>query len=241
MIRDDYWLFVGITFVGLFIGRMVPFEILTVPAMCGIHICLLRRERDLPIRFEMLFDGFHYFVQSLIPWVLIILPMLLLEIFAAISLDLMMFGGLILAIPARAQGPDPEIGVGLLGVGGAVIAACVAIAFVVQTLTIFVYPLIVDKELPGIEAIKWSARAVMGNLGGVLVVMILRCLLEAIAMSVCIGPIFAMPLDLAMVAIAYRQVFAGDDPYAGFECNESPEDDDAPVRPASEGIKASPG
>ncbi len=162
-----------------------------------------------------------------------------------LSLDAMMIGGVIFLVPPPGPGqqppPDPEIGVVILCVGGAVILACIALIAVIQTLTIFVYPLIVDKELPGFEAVKLSCRAALGNRGGIFGLLLLRMLIDlAASLFCCVGPILVMPLDLAMVAIAYRQVFAADDPLAAFPADEPP-DDDAPAPAPSEGITVLPG
>jgi hypothetical protein len=247
LIRAEYWLFLGITFVGVFIGGMAPLGLLVAPAMCGIHLCFLRRESDLPVRFEMLFDGFNYFVQSLIATLIITAPTLLIAIVAYLSSYMVMFGAIIAFAPPPRPGqpapPDPEIGIVLLCVGSVLLLGSIAIVVVIQTLAIFVYPLIVDKELPGFEAVKLSCRAAKANLGGIIGLLLLRLAIDLVAsLFCCVGPILTLPLDLAMIAIAYRQVFADDGPYAVLP-PEAPPEDDAPARlPApSEGIKELPG
>jgi uncharacterized membrane protein len=253
LIRDEYWLFLGMAFV-VFIASESTMGMLLGPAICGIHLCLLRRERDLPVRFEMLFDGFNYFVQSLIATLIIMVPTVLLFILAYFATYMMMFGGLFIMVaempPPQGPGappppnlPDPEIGIILLCAGSVIMLACIVIVAIIQTLTIFVYPLIVDKELTGFEAVKLSCRAALGNRGGIFGLLLLRLLIDLVAsLFCCVGPILVMPLDLAMVAIAYRQVFAADDPLAAFPA-DTPPDDDAPApNPApSEGITAVPG
>jgi hypothetical protein len=221
--------------------------LLLAPAMCGIHLCFLRRESDLPVRFEMLFDGFNYFVQSLIATLIITAPTVVLFLVGYVSFYMIAIGGVIVMVPPPGPGqpppPDPEIGIVLLSVGSFLMLACIVIVAIIQTLTIFVYPLIVDKELTGVEAVKLSCKAAMGNLGGILGLLLLRILIDLLAsLLCCVGPILVMPLDLAMVAIAYRQVFAADDPLAAFPA-DTPPDDDAPApNPApSEGITAVPG
>jgi uncharacterized membrane protein len=246
LISGEYLLFIGMGLI-VFIASEATMGLLLGPAMCGFHLCLLRRERDLPIRFEMFFDGFNYFVQSLIATLIILAPTILLLIVAYLSSYMMMFGGMILVLPPRpgqARPPDPEIGIVLLCIGGAIILACIAIVTVIQTLTIFVYPLIVDKEVPGFQAVKLSCQAALGNLGGLLGLFVLRLVIDLAAYVFCCvgGPILVMPLDLAIVAIAYRQVFPPDEPFVAFEPETQPEDD-APARISapSEGITAIPG
>jgi uncharacterized membrane protein len=203
LIRDEYWLFLGIVFVGVFIGQMAPMGLLVGPALCGIHLCFLRRESDLPVRFEMLFDGFNYFVQALIATLIIITPTVLVVIVAYGSMYMIMIGAVIAFAPPPGQGqappPNPEIGIVMLLVGSVLMLASIAIAVAIRTLTIFCYPLIVDKELPGFEAVKLSCKAAMGNLGGIIGLLLLQVLIDLVAnLFCCIGPILMMPLDLAI-------------------------------------------
>lgn len=39
LVGEQYWLFVGITFVGMLVGNAVPMAILLGPMMCGIYLC----------------------------------------------------------------------------------------------------------------------------------------------------------------------------------------------------------
>src|SRR5208282_6041235 len=66
LIKDDYGLFFGVSLVGTILGSLAPMALLLGPAMCGIYLCLLRKSAGQPVSFGMLFDGFNYFVQSLI-------------------------------------------------------------------------------------------------------------------------------------------------------------------------------
>ncbi len=75
-------------------------------------------------------------------------------------------------------------------------------------LFMFMYPLIVDRKLSGFEAIKLSMRAALANFGGVLGLMLLSFLLGMVGALACyVGLIFLYPLNFAMIAVAYRQVF----------------------------------
>src|SRR5437016_9163600 len=93
LIKDQYWLFLGVVFVGFFIASAVPL-VLIGPMMVGIYLCLLRRMRGEPVEFGTLFKGFDYFAQGLIaaliqaiPMVIVIVPMYVL-MFVAMMLSM---------------------------------------------------------------------------------------------------------------------------------------------------------
>ena len=47
LVKPHYWLFVGMCFVGFFIGSAVPLGILMGPMLCGIYLTIFaRRRRD---------------------------------------------------------------------------------------------------------------------------------------------------------------------------------------------------
>src|ERR1700686_3169618 len=76
LIKDQYWLFLGIVFVGIFIGSAVPI-VLIGPMMVGIYLCFFRRMRGEQVEFGDLFKGFEFFVQGLIAAVIQMIPMLI--------------------------------------------------------------------------------------------------------------------------------------------------------------------
>src|SRR5256886_17497275 len=65
LIKDQYWLFLGISLVGILIGGAVPIVLLG-PMMVGIFLCLLQRQRGEPVEFGTLFKGFEQFVPGLV-------------------------------------------------------------------------------------------------------------------------------------------------------------------------------
>src|SRR5215467_203500 len=65
LIKDDYWLFLGISFLAIFIGSAVPI-VLIGPMMCGLYFCLFQKMTGEPLQFDRLFKGFDYFVPGLI-------------------------------------------------------------------------------------------------------------------------------------------------------------------------------
>jgi uncharacterized membrane protein len=77
-----------------------------------------------------------------------------------------------------------------------------------HALIMFSYPLLVERNLSGMEAFKLSAKAVWQNLGGVVGLIIAEFLLGLIGYFACvIGIYFTFPIMFAGVFVAYRRVF----------------------------------
>ncbi|HEX8775710.1 MAG TPA: hypothetical protein VF735_19215 [Pyrinomonadaceae bacterium] len=209
MIKGQYWLFLGITAVGLLIGSVGPMAILLGPMMCGIYLCLLARYRGEAVSFELLFKGFDYFMQSLIASLIQVVPVMLLMI-PVYVVYFVMFMSKMQKVGRYPRGRPPDASefysIFLLMFG--MMLLVVIIATVIGAFFIFTYPLIVDRRLTAIDALRASARAVIGNLGGVMGLMALSVLLGLAGMLLCyVGAFLVMPVSFAAWAVAYRQVF----------------------------------
>jgi uncharacterized membrane protein len=209
LVKDDYWLFLGITLVAIIFGGMAPLGILMGPAFCGIHFCLFRKERGRHVSFDMLFRGFDYFAQSLIATLIMVLPMMVLVV-ASYLLFVVGILSTIAAMPRPAPGQPPDMSV--IWIFVALVAlytlAIMVISIVFNFFFFFAYPLIVDRGLSGFEAVKLSMKAAFGNFFGVFGVIVLTQLLGMLGALACyFGIIFVLPITFAMVSVAYQQVF----------------------------------
>jgi uncharacterized membrane protein len=205
LVRDQYWLFVGIVFIGLILASMVPMAILLGPMMCGIYLGIFRRLRGEPVELGTLFQGFDYFGPSLIATLLHILPMIamLLPLYVVILL------APLLMIPLQHNGEADTatllVFIAIFAVMGIVIVILIVLLNIVFT---FAYPLIVDRKLSGGEAVKLSAKAAFANFWQILCLMLLNGLLVFAGALLCyVGIFLVMPLSFAALAIAYTQVF----------------------------------
>jgi uncharacterized membrane protein len=82
------------------------------------------------------------------------------------------------------------------------------VALAVGLFFVFAYPLVVDRKLSGLDACRASARAVRGNLGGMLGLVLLNFALGLVGVLLCyIGALLVMPVGMAANAVAYRRVF----------------------------------
>ncbi|HZZ80731.1 MAG TPA: hypothetical protein VFE62_19670 [Gemmataceae bacterium] len=244
LVRDDYWILVGIVFLAQLLGSAAPLGILYGPAICGIHICLLRRERGHSIGFEHFFDGFHFFGPSVVATLIILVPEVILVLMSyviTIGGTVAFFGGRA-ANPGAAQPPDPSIGIAIALGAGVALLLLIAAAIVLEALVLFTYPLIVDKELSGWDAIKLSCRAAWANFGGIIGMLLLRLVIDVgVSMVLCVGPILWMPIHIAMAMVAYRHVFTDDMQRYGERDFDEAEEDAPRVLPApSEGITEKP-
>ena len=198
MIKDQYWIIFAITFVGIVIGGAVPF-ILIGPMMCGIYLVLLHKYEGRPVDFALLFKGFDYFVPGLILAIVITVPMI--AFIFAIYIPII---GVVIA------GPNMnESEVLMFVVGTVVVEFIVALIMVcLHTLLIFAFPLIVDKKLSAIPAVKLSAKAAWDNIGGIAGLFAVGFVVAIVGyLMLCIGIYLVLPLILASTLVAYRKVF----------------------------------
>src|SRR6266550_7941694 len=110
LIRNQYWLFVGLTVVGVLVGSVVPFGILLGPMMCGIYLTLFKTRRGQPVEFNDLFKGFDYFGDSLIATLLHLVPVLVVFVPSYI----VFYIGLFFLMPRNGE-PEPGALFGFFG------------------------------------------------------------------------------------------------------------------------------
>lgn len=205
LMGDQYWLFVGICFVGILIGSSAPFGLLLGPMMCGIFLCYLGRERGYWATFELLFRGFDYFAESLIATMIMV--GVILAVIAPLYI-LILAGFLVLVIGRVGRGPNPEAAMWIFAMMGTCYLLMLVLSLLVQVFFFFTYPLIVDRRLKAIPAIKASLRASKANFGGVLGLVLLNALIGLLAALCCCVPVlFVLPICLGSQVVAYRKVF----------------------------------
>ena len=206
LIKDQYWLFLGIVFVGIFVGSAVPI-VLIGPMMVGIYMCFFRRMRGEPVEFGTLFKGFDYFAQGLIAALIQMIPMVVIMV----PFYIIMFVLIITSMP-RGGRMDPDASTRFMltffGFEAVFVLAIVAVAIIVNLFFMFAFPLIADRGLSGLEAIKLSIKAGKANFGGILGLLLLNAVIGFLGVLACyVGVIFFMPVGLASYAVAYRRVF----------------------------------
>jgi len=209
LIKNQYWLFVGMTLVAVLIGSAVPI-ILIGPMMCGLNLAFFKTRRGEAIEFGTLFKGFDYFGQSLIATLIHTIPIIVIVVPAYILFYVFMFVSI--AAAGNSGEPNPAALFGVMAMFGLFWLVVLAIIIIISIGFLFVYPLIVDRKLSAIDAIKLSFRAALANFWRLLGMVILTSLMSAVGVLACyVGAFLVMPIGYAAIAKAYEQVFGLDE------------------------------
>jgi uncharacterized membrane protein len=204
LIRDQYWLFFGMTIVALIIGSAVPLGILLGPMMCGLFLTYFKKRRGEPIEFATLFKGFDYFGQAVLAAILHMVPIIVIIVPAYLFL----YVGMFVTLAAQGNDGNPAATIGFLVIIALLYLVVILLIIVISIGFTFAYPLIVDRGLPGLEAVKLSFRAAFANFWRLLGLSILSALLGLCGLALCIvGVYLVVPITYAAAAVAYEQVF----------------------------------
>ncbi len=197
-IKDQYWILFAITLVGMMIGSFTLY-ILLGAMVCGIFKCYFKAIDGEQAELETLFQSLHYFKPGLLVVVLMIVPTILVFtiIYAPIFYATMMGATM------------SEADLYKMLTGTLIVEFIVATIMVcLHTLLMFAFPLIVDRNLSGWQAIKTSAKAVWKNLSGVTGLWAVGFFISMLGLFVfCVGIYLTIPIIIAGNITAYRKVF----------------------------------
>lgn len=203
LIKDQFWLFFAITLVGMLIGGIIPFGIGLGAMFCGIYYTMIQKMDGKPFEFGDLFKGFNYFLQGLIPMLIIVIPAIVMGIIMYASMFAVIFSSM-----DNKGRMDESI---IWKLYGTIFTEALVLSLVMGCLHAFImfaFPLIVDKNMGGLDAFKLSAKAVWQNLSGVVGIILVEFALGFIGYLLCgFGLYLVMPIMFAGVLVAYRRVF----------------------------------
>jgi uncharacterized membrane protein len=206
LIKSQYWLFVGMTAVGVIIGSVVPLGILLGPMMCGLYLALFQTRRGNPIEFGILFKGFDYFGDSVVATLLHMIPIVV----VIVPVYILFYVGLIVMMSQQQSGgdPNPNTMLGFFGVFAVFWLVIIVLLVLLSIVFTFAYPLIVDRRLSGVEAVKLSIKAALANFWQLLGLLLMTGLMNFVGVLFCyVGAFLVMPVGFAAIAMAYEQVF----------------------------------
>lgn len=204
LIRDQYWLFVGMSFVAILVGSAVPLGILMGPMLCGLYVAIFQKHRGQQVEFGTLFKGFDYLGESIIATLIHVVPIII----VIVPFYIVFYGVLLFVIPRSGGDPDPGALLGFFGVFFVLLIIVMVLIILVSVLFTFTYPLIVDRRLSGVDAVRTSARAALANFLPLLGLLLLTGLLGVLGLLLCyVGMFLVFPVTFAATSMAYEQVF----------------------------------
>ena len=205
LIGDRYWLFFGITAIGMLIASAVPFGIIMGPMLVGIYLCFLDQERGVTVDFARLFQGFDSFKESFIATLVIMAASFLI----IIPMMMVFFVGMMMVIPVQqngGNGGEPPMAFFALILG--FYAAMLLVNFVIVLPFLFTFQLIADRNVSGIDAVKLSFQGVRRNFVGLIGYMIVIAIVSIALMLMCYLPVlFFLPISFASLFVAYRDIY----------------------------------
>lgn len=202
LIKQDYWLLFAITIIGIFLAAFSAY-ILIGAMFCGIMTAYFRVFDGGRANFDDLWKGFGYFGKSFLAVVVILVPGLIYGVVLLLTIYLPIVA---MAISGGKISADEILPVLLVALVIDIIVALVMVG--VHSLLMFVFPLIVERQLSSWDAIKLSARATLKNMGGVAGLIAVNIGIGLLGyLAFCVGVYLAVPIILATNLAAYRQVF----------------------------------
>ena len=202
-VKGQYWLFLAICAVGMLLGGLAPLCILLGPMMCGIYLCYRRQAQGEPIAFDLLFKGFEHFTESFIASLLMLAASLVVMVPVMVVLFAAVFAGVL-------AGQSDHAGLGAVGcvfIGAGVLLAILAGA-VIGCFFLFAFPLVMDRRMKGVDAVKLSFQAARANLGGLLLLALGNALLGLLGVLCCyVGAFLVMPVTIGAQWICYERIF----------------------------------
>ncbi|QEG40218.1 hypothetical protein [Roseimaritima ulvae] len=203
LMGDQYMLMVGVTLVGILVGSLVPMGIIMGAMMVGIFMCFMQREQFGRTEFGALFKGFDFFLDSFLV-MLIATALSFVVIFPSYLLMVaIMFG----AMAGTQENPDAAVGVMLVIMPVFFILMMVAMLLIYLPF-LFSFQLIADRHLTAMDAVKYSWRASIKNLLGIIWHLFVVSLITYIAALACYIPaFFVIPITFGSMFVLYRDIF----------------------------------
>lgn len=176
---------------------------------CGIYAALSRKSNTGTADFGDLFSGF----QKLVPCLIVAVVLSIIQFIISV---VMLFVGVAFGVSAFGAGmmmgkdgqPDFAMLSGILGIVFLLLAIYIVFAIIIGALTTFIYPLIGERNLSGMEALTLSIKSGFGNIGGIILMMFLLGLMAVGGALACgVGILFVMPIMLAAIFAAFQSVF----------------------------------
>jgi len=208
LVTRRFWLYIGVGLVTLLLIGCIPFvgTLLFGPVLGGFYYLVLRDMNDEPVDFGMMFKGFEKFLPLMIAGLIQAAPSLIATILQW-TVDIARLTGGGRNVDFYQSSSDTLLG----GISAVVLIVVIILSLfgVVWSVALsFAVPLILEHDLGVVDALLMSLKAALGNVGGLILLIILEMLIALLGfIALCIGIFVAIPVIYAANVFAYRQVF----------------------------------
>lgn len=192
-----------LVWVTVIIGMVLSSTIVLMgPMMVGVFMCLLDTVDGNPTSLEKLFKGFSRWKAGVVIAAFAMIPVVIFVTLAAVSY----IPTVMASLGGEVIPPEQLLSI-ILGILAVELVVGIVMT-IIHTLMIFSFPLVADRSLGGIAALKLSAKAVWANKKGVGGVFGLGILVAIVGyLLFCIGIYVALPVIMMATTVAYRKVF----------------------------------
>ncbi len=191
-------------------------SVVTTMLLCGVMNTLSKKTITGAFNFGDMFSGLQQFTPCVV--VSVVLTLIQFVIGLGSLLITIVFGVSLSAKALIKDGKiDPAIFSSLIGIFLVVMIIAIVVSLLIAVCTTFVYPLIGERNLSGLEALSMSFRGGLSNIFGLLGLLILQFLMVFGGALLClVGMLFVIPIIYASTFAAYRSVFGGPQPNQTF-------------------------
>jgi hypothetical protein len=212
-LKSKYGTYIGISLIAMLLTGCVPCLniFLMGPIMGGIYYVVLRDMRGEPVEFGMMFKGFEKFVPLMVIGLIQSVPGVIAQIvqYSVRIAELGMEGMGGSRSFYQISGSDFALSGGLIVLFIVLFVVFMLFSFAWWAVFFFAVPLVIEYDMGAGEAIKLSARAAMGNIGGLLLYFLLLIPIMLIGiLMLCLGVfLISIPIMYIGQAFVYRMVF----------------------------------
>ncbi len=168
------------------------------PMMCGLYLAIFQKHRGQRVEFGTLFKGFDYLGESIIATLIHVIPVVVIIVPFYIA-----FYGVLFFILPRSGEPDPQALIAFFAIFVVFLIIVMVLVMVISVLFTFTYPLLVDRHMKGIEAVRLSAKAALANFWPHLGLLLLTGLLGFCGVLLCyLGMFLVFPVTYAAMSMA---------------------------------------
>jgi uncharacterized membrane protein len=208
LIRDQYWLFLGITLLAMLLGSAVPFGLIMGNVLVGVYACYSQRDRHGRAEFSTMFKGFENFLEPFLAFLIIFAVAMVVMLPMMVAMFVLIVWPILQQASAAGPNAPPTLPPGMTLTIVTMYPLMIAANILITMPFLFTFPLMAERNLRAVEAVKLSIQGVLRNFWGVLWCLIVVTMISIAGALMCYFPLFLlMPLTFGVFFTLYRDIY----------------------------------